>query len=204
MPSRPRLPFALAALLVTAAIARHAAALAPVGAVPADFTAYDPEDRPVTLHAMRGRPTVLVYEDKDAAEQNAALKGRLVQRIRAGGLARKVNFFGVADVAQWDFWPARGFVKDELRAQRARFGLPVYADWVADARRKLDAKPGRSSILVLDAAGRAVWSSEGELDAGRERALFALIQGAASAQAASHSVGDTGANVCRARSASPE
>jgi hypothetical protein len=134
VPSRARGLLALAALVTVVALSGRAAALASVGSRLADFTADDPEDRPVTLYSPRGCPTMLFYEDKD-----------------------------------------------ELRVQGAQFGLPVDADWAADARGKLGAQPGRSNVLVLDAAGRIVWSSEGKLDAERERALFARIKGAAAA-----------------------
>jgi len=105
------------------------AALAALGSSPGDFAAQDVDDKSTSLYAFRGKPVLVVYEDKDAGEQNAKTKKRIGELAKSGTLAKKIGLFAVADVQSWDFWPAKGYVKDELRAQGKRFGITIWADW---------------------------------------------------------------------------
>jgi hypothetical protein len=153
-----------------------ASALVPAGSVVSDFTVNDVDDRAVSLATFRGKPTLVVYEDKDAGEQNAGFKTKLGALARGTDLAKKIGLFAIADVKSWNFWPARGFVKDELRAQMKKIGVPIYADWEGRGRDRLAAKSSVSNIVFLDRKGQVLWASTGALDAAQADRLIALIK----------------------------
>ncbi len=163
-------------------LARGAAAgLVALGTVPGDFSVVSADDKPTHLYAYRGKPVLVVYEDKDAGEQNAVFKARIGVLAKSGDLAKKLGLFAVADVQSWDFWPAKGFVKDELRAQGKRFGISIWADWNGDGRKKLGAASSKSNLVVLDALGKVLWATSGKLSPKHEGSLVALLQELAAA-----------------------
>lgn len=153
-----------------------ARALPAVGTTPG-FEVFDGEDRAVKLAAFRGKPTLVVFEDKDASSQNETFKTRLGLTIQAKGIAKKLTVVPVADVSDYDYWPARGFVKQAIASASAKSGTTIYADWKADARKKLAAPSGKSTLVLVDAKGVVVWASMGALDKdGQDRLLARIVE----------------------------
>src|SRR6187200_616777 len=86
------------------------------GAAPSDFTLKDADDKAAKISALtKGHPTIVFYEDKDGGDQNERFKQRLGKLQGKSASAKKVVILAIADVGSWDFWPAKGFVKDALR-----------------------------------------------------------------------------------------
>lgn len=126
-----------------------------------DAQLLDSHDAPVRLSSFRGKPLIVFYEDRASAEQNTALKRALRERAAARRLSRAAHVVGVANVASYDFWPARGFVLSAVRSVERRDHIQVLLDW----KRTLGGPPlrlpeGASSVVLLDAAGRfvSVWT----------------------------------------------
>ena len=67
--------------------------------------------------ALRGKPVLIVYEDKSSTAQNKALKDELAQIAKGDRYRSSVALAAVADVSAYDFWPARGFVRDAIREE---------------------------------------------------------------------------------------
>ncbi len=180
-PSRPRsirLSFlATTAALVLAAPLAHA--LLTAGSAPKDFAVADPDDKPARLSTLRGgKPALVFYEDKDGGAQNDRFKQRLGKLRSASPAAQKVKLIAVADVGDYNYWPAKGYVKDALRASGKKAGLTVWADWSTDGRKSLAAHAAQSNLVLLDAAGKVLWSSAGALTPAQENDLLARVEAA--------------------------
>jgi hypothetical protein len=124
------------------------------------------------LSELQGQPVVLVHEERSAVEQNRAFKNRLAGLGKEAGT--RYVALAVADVEKYNFWPARGFVKSELRRVRDTSAL-VWVDWAGRLRRELGVKPGQSTVVVIGADGRLLYLHAGQI-AGRELdSLFELL-----------------------------
>ncbi len=97
----------------------------------------------------QGRLTLVFYEDKDATQQNKALKDALKAQLDKGGRKRNVDIIAVADVSAWDFWPAKGFVKDAIEDQEKKAGHPIYCDWSGDFGKALGTVDGKSNVILI-------------------------------------------------------
>lgn len=171
-----------AALLVSFALmlaSPFAHALLSPGSVPKDFPVLDADDKPARLSTLRaGKPTLVFYEDKDGGGQNDRFKQRLGKLRETSPAAKKVVLLAVADVGNYDYWPAKGFVKSALRDAGKKAGITVWADWTTEGRKSLGAHAGKSNVVLLDAAGKVLWSSAGALTAAQESDLLARVEAA--------------------------
>lgn len=168
------LPFAVAASLV----AVEASALLNAGTALGDFTVHDADDKAFALSALRaGKAALIVFEDKDAGGQNKAFKERFgaLQKTLGG----KVVLLPVADVSSWNFFPAKGFVKDALRDAGKKNGITVYADWSGKGKIALSAHANLSNLVLVDKAGKVLWASAGQLNKSQEDKLLELVKAAA-------------------------
>ena len=109
------------------------------------------------------RALLIFYEDKDAGAQNRrarALLGPITDR--ADNRAR-FELVAVADVEKWDFWPARKYVIDELRATERREQTRIWCDWKGRVRRALGLTRGKSGVVLVGGDGRCRFAGEGPL-----------------------------------------
>jgi hypothetical protein len=162
--------------MVTALFFRLALAFSVVEASPGrvDAALVDSRGGPVRLSEFRGKPVVLFYEDRASAQQNARLKRALAERAAARRLTGAAHVLGVANVAPYDFWPARAFVLSSIREVERRERVRVLVDW----KRALLASPWSlpeeaSSVVLLDAEGRWVHAWSGPV---QDRALEEFFQ----------------------------
>ena len=165
----------IARAAVAAAIASGTAhALPRVGDARPSIVLKDAWDRTLDLAHVGSRPLLVVYEDKESASQNQAFKNEL-SRLAKGPRASRVVLAAVADVDGYDYWPARGFVKDAIRSQSNAIGAAIYCDWSGAIRTALGLKRKTSTIILYDASGRVAFAHEGTMDeATRARALALL------------------------------
>jgi hypothetical protein len=153
-----------------------ASALLKAGSAPADFGVADPDDNGYKISALRaGRPALIVYEDKDGGGQNERFLQRLGKLRDKDPVYKKTQVLAIADVASWDFWPAKGFVKSALRDAGKKNGITVYADWTGAGRANLAASKNVSNLVLLDAQGKVVWASAGKLSGEQEDTLIDYI-----------------------------
>ncbi len=167
---------ALAAITVAIALATPSAALVGPGASRPAARVVDPDDRVLDLHAVKGRPTLVVYEDKDSATLNQGLKAELSRLARGGRYRSAVTLVPVADVRDYDFWPVRGFVKDAIRGESRKIGATIYCDWNGAFARALGIQHGTSSVILFGKDGHVLFSYEGKVPDGETGRLLALLR----------------------------
>jgi hypothetical protein len=165
----------LFSLLVALAMvpATSALALPRVGSARPDVRLVDAWDRGFALASLRGTPVLVVYEDKESGAQNDALKKELA---RAG--VRGVTVVAIADVDGYDYWPARGFVKDAIKEQSQKLGAPIYCDWDGKARSSLGMTRGTSNVVLYAKSGAVAFAHAGPMPEAKRKELIALMRAA--------------------------
>lgn len=141
-----------------------------------DIRVSDLRDRPVTLRSFAGKVVVLVHEDKDANQQNRALKAALGKLLDAH--RGRLVVVALADVSRYDYWPARGFVVKALNKLPHDQDSLVLADWKGALRQHLGLRRAESSVLVLERDGRTALLRRGDLPEPEAQAVLATIRGA--------------------------
>ena len=148
-----------------------------VGATAKDARAVDVDGRVLSLERMRGTTVFVVYEDKESGKQNQALKRELEEWLSHDAKAHASVFVApVADVSEYDSWPARGFVKDAIREESKKVGMTIWCDWDASFRKTLDLAKGKSNVVVLGRDGRVLFAAEGALSLEQRREAIAAAK----------------------------
>lgn len=166
---------ALAVIGFVVAAASGAAALPPVGAVAARV-----EVENIASRTMRrlpdARPVLVMYEDREAQAQNDHAR-KVLGRItdRAENRAR-FEFAAVADVAAWNWWPAKRYVLADLQKIAARDNTVLFADWTGALRKAWGLKPHTSSLVLTGSDGKVLFAGEGTLSDAQLAALVAELQ----------------------------
>ncbi len=178
MAPRPRfLAPPISVLISIALLVGSAGALPPVGSSPTTTTTLEDADgRALDARAAAGRPMLVVYEDRDTSQQNAPLKRDL--KALAGETPRFAALFmlPVADVSDYDYWPAKGFVRSAIRDESTRAGLSIYCDWDGGFRGALQLRRKTSSVVLIGKDGRVLFAAEGSLSADARKRVVALVR----------------------------
>ena len=162
-------------MIVIVAAATVARALPPVGQV-----APRVEVENVAARAMRplpdARPVLVVYEDKDAQTQNEHAR-KVLGRItdRAENRAR-FEFAAVADVAKWNWWPAKKYVLEDLQKIAARENTVLFADWTGAVRTAWGLTQHKSALVLTGSDGKVLFAGEGTLSDAQLAALVAELK----------------------------
>ncbi len=151
-------------------------ALPAAGASRPEVRLVDGWDREIDLGRFT-RPILLVYEDKDSADQNQRLKDQLAELEKAIEYRKTVAHVSVADVSSYDYWPAKGIAKGELRKWSQKLGIVVYGDFSGDARTKLTLDKGESNVVLYAKNGDVLFASSGSLSAAQRGTLIGLVRG---------------------------
>ena len=134
----------------------------------------------VAARAMRplpdARPLLVMYEDKDAQGQNDKAR-RVLGRINDSAENRThFEFVAVADVAQWNWWPAKRYVLEDLQKIAIRENTTLFADWTAAVRKAWRLKPHVSTLVLTAADGKVLFAGEGTLSEAQLAALVAELK----------------------------
>lgn len=172
--------FVTLAALGTAA--HDARALAPVGALRPAAQVADADDRTLDLRAINGKPILVLYEDKDSAKMNEAFKADLSRLARGDRYRGAVALVPVADVQGFDFWPARGFVKDAIRSESKKIGATIYCDFDGAFQRAAGFRRGTSSVMLVGRNARVLFASEGPLGREQRERVISLLKAEVEAQ----------------------
>ncbi len=149
-----------------------------VGSTLGDFSLYDAEDNSFAFSTLcAGRAALIVCEDKDAGRQNQDFKQRF--GVLQDTLGDQVVLLPVADVSNFNYWPAKRFVKRALRAAGKRDGITVYADWSGEGRAALRPRPKLSNLVLVDQNHKVLWASSGQLTKPQEDELLELVKSVA-------------------------
>ena len=171
-----RIPIALLALSLALSIPGPAGAVPRVGSDVPDVVLRDGWDRDTHLARFRGMPLLVIYEDKGSTEQNDPLKRELARLAKGGQDRKKIALVAIADVSDYDFWPARGFVKDAIRSESHKQDTLIYCDWDGHVRRTLSLAAGASNVVFYGRDGKALFSRSGPLSPEARRELLDLLR----------------------------
>lgn len=136
----------------------------------------DSDGRAFDLRSARGKPVLVVYEDKDSAHVNDAFKAELGRLARSGSYRSTIALVPVADVRGYDYWPVRGFVKDAIRAESKKQGTSIYCDWNGSFSRALALRRGTSSIVLFGRSGSVLFAKDGQLTGPEIQHVIALLR----------------------------
>lgn len=162
--------------LATVALAGPATALPTLGAARPAVSLVDGWDRPFVLPGGHQKPVLVVYEDKESAQQNQAFKDDLSKLGKGDRYKQRITLVAVADLQGYDYWPVRGMVKDAIQSESVKFGTPIYCDWNGAMRSSLKVKKGVSSVLLYNREGKLVFSHEGPMPPAKRQAAIALLR----------------------------
>ncbi len=136
----------------------------------------DADGRVAELKSFAGRPILIVYEDRDSAKQNETLKSELASLASGDQYKAKIALAAVADVSSYDFWPAKGFVKDAIRDESKKQGTTIYCDWTGAFRNAYQLRRGVSNVVLVGKDGRVLFAAEGTVRAADRKRLLALLR----------------------------
>ncbi|MBE2252987.1 MAG: hypothetical protein IAE78_25875 [Myxococcus sp.] len=172
MPTLLRHAPGLLVLVMTAQAPTNAAD----GGVAMTATLETSNGKPVRLSALWSKPTVLFYEDRDSTALNQHVKDALSERGRREGLQDKVAVVAVANVAPWNWFPARNFVLTAVRDIEKQVNVPVYLDFTGElSGSPWNLPPRTSTVMVMDEQGRPVWRAQGRLSPAKLEELFKAL-----------------------------
>jgi len=164
-----------AALFLASVCSSSASAIPRVGAILPSVQLIDGWERRLDLSKLGNKPVLVLYEDKNSAQENQTFKDELAVLAKGDRYKKSVALVAIADVEGYDYWPVRGFVKDSIRDQSTKFGTTIYCDWDGVARRTLSAKSGASNIILYGKDGKVLFSHEGAMSADSRKTLIALL-----------------------------
>jgi hypothetical protein len=164
---------ALAALaLLAILVPRGAPALPEMGTSRPNLQLVDAWERTYPLSDVGVRPLLVLYEDKGSVTQNLIFKRELSELAQGDGVKARIVLAAVADVADYDYWPVRGFVKNEIKDESRKAGTPIYCDWDGHVRRAFGVRRGASNVVLFGRDGKVVFAYEGAMpDDARKRAI---------------------------------
>ncbi len=132
-----------------------------------------------TAHLARvfKKPTVLFYEDRDSNRLNQHVKDALIKAGRERGLTQSVDVVAVANVAAYNWFPARNFVLAAVRDIEREVKIPIYLDFTG----ALGVAPWKlpthsSTVLVMSPAGEPLMLKKGRLSDTEVTEIFTLLE----------------------------
>jgi len=164
------------ALIMALGVSGTALAVPEVGSARRDTTLLDAWERSVPLSQFDGMPLLFIYEDKGSATQNTDLKAELSTLAKGDRYRKTIALVAVADVSDYDFWPAKGFVRDAIRDESRKQGIVIYCDWDGSLRRKLDLNHRASNVVLYGRDGRVLFSRAGTLSRDERGELIRLLR----------------------------
>lgn len=179
-PSRHRtaraLPFCLGLGLAASFGATPALALPIVGDPVASAKLEDADGRAIDLGSFRGKPILIVYEDRDSAKQNDALKKDLARLAAGDKYKTSVALAAVANVSAFDFWPIKGIVKDAIRKESKKQGTTIFCDWSGAFRKALRMRDRASSVVLVGRDGNVLFAADGSISIEARQRLIDLLR----------------------------
>lgn len=136
----------------------------------------DADGRAQELTAFKGKPILIVYEDKESGRQNQPLKDALSKATRGDRYKSTLVIAAIADVSAYDYWPARGFAKDAIREESRKQGTTVYCDWNGAFRAAYRFKSKTSSVVLIGRDGHVLFAVEGAVNEGGRKRLLELLK----------------------------
>ncbi len=166
-------PFAQAQGTAPAVVAPAAP---PMLSGPADFNLEETSGVMRSLHEVRGRLTIVFYEDRAHTSDNNDLKMTLYRFISDNNLRPQITTYGVADLTG-----VEGLMQDmartAIRAIAAQYGIQILLDWQSRLQQApFNFPTGNSTIGVFDRQGRLRYRQSGVHGPAEQSALFRVLR----------------------------
>jgi hypothetical protein len=127
--------------------------------------------------ALGGRPAILFYEDRGSHDWNQPLKDALFARGRARGMLERVRVIAVANIAVYDFFPAREIAMRYVGRLEGKVGVPILLDVDGVLTRPPWNLPAEgAAVVVLDGTGTRVLEWRGRLSPEDVAATLATLE----------------------------
>lgn len=136
----------------------------------------DADGRVLEMKHLKGKPILIVYEDKDSAKTNQTFKDELAKLAKGDKYRKVIALAAVADVSSYNFWPVKGFVKDAIRDESKKVGATIYCDWDGGFRSAYKIRSGTSSVVLVGKNGQILFAAEGALKADDRKKVLALLK----------------------------
>lgn len=167
--------FIAAAALATALVPNSSFALLKEGAAAPNARVEDADGKVLQLQTLKGKPILIVYEDRDSAKQNQSLKDDLSKLATGDKYKQQIALAAIADVSSYDWWPAKGFVKDAIREESKKQKTTIYCDWDGGFRKAYGIKRGVSNVILVGRDGKVLFAAEGAISADARKRLVSLL-----------------------------
>ncbi len=167
-------PIALALAVATTAV--PALALPIVGDPMGNGHLEDADGHGFEISSFKGKPILIVYEDRDSAKQNDALKKELARLAKGDKYKSAVALAAVANVAAFNFWPVKGFVKDAIRKESKKQGTTIFCDWTGGFRKAFKLRDNASSVVLIGKDGNVLFAADGSISADARARLIQLLR----------------------------
>jgi hypothetical protein len=131
------------------------------GDVAANARLEDADDHGFELKALKGKPFVIVYDDTTSASTSEAFRREFLKLAKSAPYKSTIGVVLVGDVSSYDYWPAKGIVKNAVREETRKQGTTVYCDWTAGLRTAYRFRRGVSNVVLVGRDGRVAFASEG-------------------------------------------
>ena len=82
----------------------------------------------------------------------------------------------MADVSAWDFWPAKGLVRDAIKDESRKQGTTIFCDWTGAFRGAYQLRRGVSNVVLIGRDGRVLFAAEGAVTVPERKRLFSLLK----------------------------
>jgi predicted transcriptional regulator len=157
----------IAAIFTTTIAVTPALAVPSIGSPAPKASAESLGGKDFNANELRGKTTVIFYENKDVTTQNRALKAALQNQKKKEGYGEDVQVIAVADVSAWNFWPAKGFVQDAIRKEEKKAGHPIYLDWTGTFGEAFKMNRNASNVVLVGPDSKVKVSHAGPVPAGK-------------------------------------
>jgi predicted transcriptional regulator len=165
----------VAAALATALIPTSTFALVKEGASAPNAKVEDADGKVLQMQSLKGKPILIVYEDRDSSKQNQPLKDDLAKLASGDKYKKTIALAAIADVSSYDWWPAKGFVKDAIKEESKKQKTTIYCDWDGGFRKAYGIKKGVSNIILVGRDGQVLFAVEGAMSADSRKRLVSLL-----------------------------
>jgi len=131
----------------------------------------DADEHGLELTALKGKPFVIVYDDRASSPTSESFRKELLKVAKSGPYKSSLAVLFVANVKPYNYWPVKGVVKDAVRDSSKKQGLTVYCDWTGEIHSSYRFRDGVSNVVVVGKDGHVAFASEG-LPAGDAQKRF--------------------------------
>lgn len=144
---------------------------------PVELADIDGKARTLPDRADRAVPVLVVCEGRDERDDNQAFKERLGALLGRADNAAKARLVAVADLARWNWWPAKRHALASIRdgVREGKIPKTIHLDWEGKLRRGWGIAAGRPAMLLVDGEGEVLFAAEGRMSEAEQRALLEAL-----------------------------